>query len=498
MPVLILLPVFALPAPIAELSRTLPSVYEELMQLASRLEQHYKDVQDFEFTVESGKLFLLQTRRAKRAALASVKTAVDMADEGLISREDAVKRVRPSSIVEMLSPQLDLATGEPAILTGGLPASPGAAVGLIALSANHAVCMARRGEAVILLTEETTADDIHGMAASAGFLTARGGATSHAAVVARGMGKCCITGPKRFLLMRLQVQFGLGRRPSREGDWLSLDGNTGLVFEGQLPMRPANDNHPELDRLLAWALDSSSCLVRANADSPADATTARAARAAGIGLCRTEHMFFAVDRLVHVREMILADTTLERVKALDILMPMQQQDFEALFRTMSPLPVTIRLLDPPLHEFLPSVQKSTWRWRMHVPTRTGNITCARTHSTPCSAADRSKSDDGSPGMPPQSDISEILQMQVRAILQAALTVAGEGFSPTPEIMVPLVASEEEMRVLARIIHETASELFSARSKRVDYKVGTMIELPRAAVCAGPISKHVSFHIFWNQ
>jgi pyruvate,orthophosphate dikinase len=484
------------PSPIIELADKMPGVHEELMQLVSRLEQHYKDVQDFEFTVESGKLFLLQTRAAKRAALASVKIAVDMADEGLITRDEAVKRVKPSDIVEALSPQLDLAAGEPVMLTSGLPASPGAAVGVIALSSNHAVNMAQRGEAVILLTEETTANDIHGMAASAGFLTARGGATSHAAVVARGMGKCCITGAKEIAIDEKTGTVRIGEKTFREGDWLSLEGGTGRVFEGKLPMRPVSDDHPELDRLLAWALDSSSCMVRANADTPADAAAARTARATGIGLCRTEHMFFATDRLGHFREMILATNSVDRIKALDVLLPMQQRDFEELFRIMSPLPVTIRLLDPPLHEFLPSLAEidvemadahRDENWEQCLA-----LEGIRRHVQLLSEANPMM---GHRGCRLSLTYPEILQMQVRAILQAALTIASEGLEPSPEIMVPLVASEEEMRVLAEMIHKTAAEVFSDTSQRVRYTVGTMIELPRAAICAGPISKHVSFISF---
>jgi pyruvate,orthophosphate dikinase len=484
------------PVSIVELSNKMPRVFEELLLLVSRLERHYRDVQDFEFTVESGKLFLLQTRAAKRSAQASVKIAVDMADEGLITRSEAVARVKPSHIVEVLSPRLDLSLGEPVMLTSGLPASPGAAVGIIALSSQHAVSMAKQGEPVILLTEETTANDIHGMAVSAGFLTARGGATSHAAVVARGMGKCCITGAKEISIDEKAATVKISNKLFREGDWLSMDGSAGRVFEGKLPMCPANEDHSELDRLLAWGLDSSSCQVRANADTPADANAARKAHAAGIGLCRTEHMFFAVDRLKHFREMILATNSPDRIKALDALLPMQQRDFEELFRVMSPLPVTVRLLDPPLHEFLPSLEEievemadaradENWdsyvsldsvRQRIHMLKETNPMM-------------------GHRGCRLSLTYPEILEMQVRAILQAALKVAEEGLLPRPEIMVPLIATEEEMRVLAERIHNVAAEVFSTNGKSIPYSLGTMIELPRAAICAGPISKHVSFISF---
>ncbi len=484
------------PLSISQLSDQLPSVYFELLRLTEQLEQHYRDAQDFEFTVESGKLFLLQTRSAKRAALASVKIAVDMANEGLITRDEAVRRVKPASLAEMLSPQLDLGASTPAPLATGLPASPGAAVGVIALSANRAVSMHADGATVVLLTQETTADDIHGMDASVGFLTARGGATSHAAVVARGMGKCCITGAKAINIDSKAGLVQIGTATLREGDWVSLDGSTGRVFAGQLPMRPASEDHPELDQLLAWARAGNPCAVRANADTPADAATAMAAGATGIGLCRTEHMFFAADRLSHVRTMILAKTVAERIAALEVLLPMQQRDFEQLFRTMSPLPVTIRLLDPPLHEFLPSTDELEQElasargeedWE-HCVTLEGVRRQVEllTEVNPMM---------GHRGCRLSLTYPEILHMQVRAILRAALNVATEGMNPAPEIMVPLVASEQEMHALATMIHATAAEVFTEAARTVDYKIGTMIELPRAAVCAGPISKHVSFLSF---
>jgi pyruvate, orthophosphate dikinase len=484
------------PMSISELSEKMPAVYSELLQIVERLEQRYRDVQDFEFTVEGGRLFLLQTRAAKRAALASVRIAVDMVGEGLITQEEAVKRVKPSSLVEMLSPQLDLTDDTLAPVTRGLPASPGAAVGMIALSANRAVNMHAAGQTVILLTHETTANDIRGMDASAAFLTARGGATSHAAVVARGMGKCCITGAKDIHIDLKAGTVKIGNENFCEGDWLSLDGSTGRVFSGKLPLRPASEDHPELDQLLEWAIASDTCAVRANADTPADATAARALGATGIGLCRTEHMFFAMDRLDHMRTMILARTVEERIAALEVMLPMQQQDFEELFRTISPLPVTIRLLDPPLHEFLPSTEEldeelasarkdENWQHCVSLEGVRHQIKLL-TEVNPMM---------GHRGCRLSLTYPEILQMQVRAILRAALTALAEGHHPCPEIMVPLVASEEEMRVLSEMIHATAAEVLAGRPEAIDYKVGTMIELPRAAICAGPISKHVSFISF---
>jgi pyruvate,orthophosphate dikinase len=484
------------PMSISELAKAMPSAYEELNRLTYKLEQHYRDVQDFEFTIEKGKLFLLQTRCAKRAGLAAVQIAVDMANEGLITRPEAIRRVNPASIAEILSPQFDFSSGSPELLAQGLSASPGAAVGRIALSADEAVQMAAKGEAVILVTEETTADDIHGMAASAGFLTARGGATSHAAVVARGMGKCCITGANSIRLNAQGDAICIGNKTFRSGDWLSLDGGTGRVFAGQLAMRPASISHPALDTLLAWARQESLCVVRANADSPSDASRARIAGAKGIGLCRTEHMFFGTDRLRHMRTMILATNEEDRIEALEILLPMQQRDFEELFRTMSPLPVTIRLLDPPLHEFLPSIEEigvsiadarreEDWN-------RCVSLEAVRRRVQLLKEANPMM---GHRGCRLSLTYPEILEMQVRAILQAAIAVAGEGFVTVPEIMVPLVASEEEMRELARMIHATATDVFADLGIKIPYRIGTMIELPRAAVCAGAIAKHISFVSF---
>ena len=484
------------PLSISELEDTMPTVYFELLELTKRLECHYKDVQDFEFTVEQGKLFLLQTRAAKRSGLASVKIAVDMANEGLITFEEALRRVDPDSVAEMLSPKLDLSEATVVSLTTGLAASPGAAVGMLAFSANAAVAMHAGGDPIILLTEETTADDIHGMDASVGFLTARGGATSHAAVVARGMGKCCITGAKETSIDGSMGVARIGGQTFSQGDWISLDGSTGRVFAGKLPMRPVSENHPELDQLLSWASIVDSCQVRANADTPADALAAVTNGAVGIGLCRTEHMFFAPGRLQHVRAMIMAASVAERVVALNSLLPIQQGDFEELFRTMSPKPVTIRLLDPPLHEFLPSGRdleqelvaaraEEDWERCIALGAVRAQLE-ALTETNPMM---------GHRGCRLSLTCPEILQMQVRAILQAALVVADEGLEPHPEIMVPLVSSEQEMRVLADLIHATASDVFTACDARVDYKIGTMIELPRAAVCAGPISKHVSFISF---
>ncbi|HEY0263919.1 MAG TPA: pyruvate, phosphate dikinase [Granulicella sp.] len=486
------------PMPIVDLAQRMPHVYEELAAITQRLERHFRDAQDFEFTVEHGRLFLLQTRSAKRSAIAAVRIAVEMAEEGLISRKEAVDRVKTSSIAEILSPQIDFSQGVPEVLAQGLAASPGAAVGRIALSSYEAVEAAgKNGEnPVILVTQETTADDIHGMAAAVGFLTAQGGATSHAAVVARGMGKCCITGARGITVDEDAGVIRVGSTVLRAGDWLSLDGSTGRVFAGKLPMRTPEADNAELETLLEWARELSSTAVRANADTPQDAVAARKAGAQGIGLCRTEHMFFAADRLPHVRAMILASTLDDRKRALDKLSPMQREDFIELFRSMSPLPVTIRLLDPPLHEFLPSVEE------VHDELRE-----AKGRNDTAKIAELEKLRQrvellaehnpmmGHRGCRLCITYPEILVMQVTAILEAALAVRDEGVEVVPEIMVPLVACAEEIRWLRHLIDETAIEVFRMTGRSIEYRIGTMIELPRAAVCAATFANEVDFVSF---
>lgn len=486
------------PMPLSTLAENMPEIYDELSVIVERLERHYRDVQDFEFTIEKGKLFLLQTRSAKRSAIAAVRIAVDMVEEGLITRNEAVARINPSSISEILAPQLDLSVGSLEAVAIGIPASTGAAVGRIVFSADEAVrAVARPGsDPVILVSQETTADDIHGMAVAAGFLTAHGGATSHAAVVARGMGKSCITGAKDILVDEVQGVLRIGNTVYREGDWISLDAATGRVFAGKLPMHQPDEKQPALDSILEWAMGLNHLDVRANADTPEDAKNSRLAGAQGIGLCRTEHMFFAPDRLPLVRVMILSSDGDGRRSALRKLLPMQQEDFEELFRQMSPLPVTIRLLDPPLHEFLPAI--SEVNSELNIAKQTGQqdvIIQLESVSMRIHALTETNPMMGHRGCRLSITYPEILQMQVRAILQAAITVVAEGFNPEPEIMVPLVASAEEMRWLRCKIDETAAIVFEEFGISVPYLVGTMIELPRAAVCAGAIAEHISFASF---
>src|SRR3984957_959192 len=486
------------PMPISELKRTMPQVYQQLRSVTSKLETHYRDVHDFEFTVQKGELFLLQTRSAKCSALAKIRTAVEMAEEGLISREEAVLRVSPAEIEEVLSQQLDLRGETLKQIAKGLPASPGSAVGQLVLNADRAVELAGRHKEspIILVRQETTADDIHGMDAAVGFLTAHGGATSHAAVVARGMGKCCITGASGILVDEAAGVVRIGEHILKEGDWLSLDGSTGRVFLGKLRLR-ANESATNewLMKLLTWAKEASILTVRANADTPQDVERGRSAGAAGIGLCRTEHMFFAPDRLPHVRSMILASTDEARKRALDWMLPAQQADFEDLFRAMSGLPVTIRLIDPPLHEFLPSemaVRDELAQARRDKPDVVGQLEGLLTRVRELSESNPMM---GLRGCRLGIVYPEILRMQVTAILQAAIKVRAEGVVPLPEIMVPLVACVEEIRYLRKIIDRTAREVFCREGDMIAYHVGTMIELPRAAVCAGTIAKEVDFLSF---
>jgi pyruvate,orthophosphate dikinase len=486
------------PVPISALANSMPEIYQQLSSITRRLEQHYREVQDFEFTVEKGTLYLLQTRTAKRSALAAVRIAVEMVSEGLISREEAVARIKPASVTEITAQQLDFSLGVPEVIARGLPASPGAAVGRIALSAAAAVAAAagRDSDPVILVSQETTADDIHGMAAAIGFLTACGGATSHAAVVARGMGKCCITAAKDI---HVDSDAGLLRIRDlvfREGDWLSLDASTGRVFAGKMPLHASETEHNALHTIIGWAIEQGPITIRANADTPDDALNARTSGALGIGLCRTEHMFFSPERLPHVRTMILASSTEDRKQALSKLLPMQQDDFEELFRSMSSLPVTIRLLDPPLHEFLPSLKETEAELFLAREARDlPAIEQLELLSMRIQGLRETNPMMGHRGCRLSISYPEILEMQVRAILQAALKVAAEGFVPIPEIMVPLVASAEEMRWLRRLIDEVATEVFANHGDSIDYSVGTMIELPRAAVCAGAIAEYASFASF---
>lgn len=487
------------PVPVASLAASMPSIYNQLSAIVRRLEEHYRDAQDFEFTVERGKLFLLQTRAAKRSTLAAVRIAVDMARDGLITRREAISRIPAASVLDIMAAQLDFTAGTPPVIATGIAASPGAAVGRIVLTAEKAVLTTAEpgADPVILVRRETMAEDIQGMDAAVGFLTAQGGATSHAAVVARGMGKSCITGAQNVVVDEAAELVRFGEVVLHEGEWVSLDASTGRVFAGQLPMRPFEQKEPALDMLLQWAMEQNALPVRANADTPDDARRAILAGACGIGLCRTEHMFFAPERLPHVRSMILAATADERKAALIALLPMQQYDFECLFRAMAPWPVTVRLLDPPLHEFLPALDEvRSDRALTALAGTSEEVDHLDRLADRIQALAEVNPMMGHRGCRLSISYPEILEMQVTAILQAAITVHNEGgLNVVPEIMVPLVATEEEMRWLRGRIDRVAIEVFGRCGQTIPYQVGAMIELPRAIVVAGAIAEHVSFVSF---
>jgi pyruvate, orthophosphate dikinase len=461
------------PEQVEAMRERLPRAFDELVETIRRLEEHYKEMQDIEFTVEDGKLFLLQTRSAKRTAAAALKAAVDMVDEGLITHEEAVVRIDPGQLDQLLHPRIDPDASFEAVATG-LNASPGAASGGIVFDADTAEERGKDGTAVILVRWETTPDDIHGMIASQGILTAHGGMTSHAAVVARGMGKPCVAGCEALSLDAAAKTASLNGHKLNEGDVITIDGGTGEVIIGEVPLIAPEINE-DFETLLGWADDLRRLKVRANADTPEDAAKAREFGAQGIGLCRTEHMFMAEDRLPVVREMIMASDEDERRAALDKLLPNQQADFEGIFEAMAGLPVTIRLLDPPLHEFLPSLEEAKDD-RMRSRIR------ALQEANPML---------GTRGCRLGLQYPEIYEMQVRAIIRAAAAVHERtGDAPLVEIMHPLVAFREELRRLRELTIETATD-----QADVEYLVGTMIELPRACVRADEIAEEADFFSF---
>jgi pyruvate,orthophosphate dikinase len=462
------------PEPLAAMQRKLPRAYEQLLDTMRRLEEHYRDMQDIEFTVEDQTLYLLQTRSAKRTAAASVKAAVDMVEEGLISRPEAIARIDPGQLEQLLHPMLDPAA-EWEVAAQGLNASPGAASGKIVLDADTAEQRGKAGESVILVRWETTPDDIHGLVQAAGILTAHGGMTSHAAVVARGMGKPCVAGCDALSIDMDAQTITLGERTLAAGDVLTIDGGTGAVIVGEVPLVPPQVND-DLETVLGWGDEHRRLNVRANADTPEDAAKAREFGAQGIGLCRTEHMFMAEDRLPVVREMIMAENEDGRRRALDRLLPMQQGDFEAIFEAMAGLPVTIRLLDPPLHEFLPPIEQATddrMRRRIRQLQEANPML-------------------GTRGCRLGLQWPEIYEMQVRAIVRAARAVEERtGDPPLVEIMHPLVGFEEELRRLRELTVRVADE----EAPEVEYLCGTMIELPRACVRADEIAEQADFFSF---
>ncbi|HEX6306717.1 MAG TPA: pyruvate, phosphate dikinase [Longimicrobiales bacterium] len=475
------------PLSIEQMATKLPSAYEQLLVVQERLEQHFREVQDLEFTVERGHLFLLQTRTGKRTARAAVRVAVDMVAEGLIDEAEAVRRVDPKQLDQLLHPRLDPAA-EVQVLVTGLPASPGAASGRVVFDPDRAVSWAAEGEPVILVREETSPDDFHGMVAARAVVTARGGMTSHAAVVARGMGKCCVVGASGMLIDHAALCCHCGEVELAEGDWITVDGTTGRILLGQVAtVEPelSDDFHT----LMAWADELRTLNVRANADTPADAVKAREFGAEGIGLCRTEHMFFEGERIQTVREMILAQSAETRRAALEALLPMQRADFEGIFRAMDGLPVTIRLLDPPLHEFLPRTGDEAEQFAARAeisPELVRRLLDQHRESNPML---------GHRGVRLSITYPEIAEMQARAIFEAAAAVAGEGVDVLPEIMIPLVADASELERQREAISRIADEVLDAHGVRIPYMIGTMIELPRAALLAGEIAMHADFFSF---
>jgi pyruvate,orthophosphate dikinase len=482
------------PHPIADLEKEMPQVYRQLRDITSRLERHYRDVQDFEFTVQEGTLFMLQTRTGKRTAQAAVKIAVDMVGEGLINKEEAVLRVEPASLDQLLHPIID-PKAKIQVITKGLPASPGAASGKVVFTADEAVKLAKK-EKVILVRPETTPDDIHGMDAAKGILTARGGMTSHAAVVARGMGKPCVAGCESIKVDLKAEKFTVGKYTVKMGDYITIDGGTGRVIIGKVVTKDPEVSG-DFGTLMTWADEVRTMGVRANADIPRDAKMARQFGAEGIGLCRTEHMFFAEDRLPIVQQMILADTTEGREKALSKLLPMQRSDFKGLFETMAGLPVTIRLLDPPLHEFLPKREELMVEIAVMQAKKAPKAAIAKKEKLLHRVEDLHEFNPmlGHRGCRLGIVYPEITRMQARAIIEAACDLAKKGRKVVPEIMVPLVGMKKELQNQKDLIKKTAEEVMQKKGVKVDYMIGTMIELPRAAVVADEIAKEAEFFSF---
>ncbi len=488
------------PVPILELEKIMPDVYRQLRDITTRLEKHYRDMQDFEFTIQEGKLYMLQTRNGKRTGLAAVRVAIQMVEEGLITKEEAIFRVEPNQLYDFLVPRLDEKRVKVEVLATGLPASPGAAVGQIVFTADEAVEKAgpsNQRKPVILVRAETTPEDIHGMEVAAGILTSRGGMTSHAAVVTRGMGKCCVAGAGDIEVNEKAREMRVKGQVFKPGDWISLDGTTGRVIKGKLNTIDAKPDEPELMEFMAWAEPFRKIGVRANADIPRDAKQARAFGAEGIGLCRTEHMFFAEDRIPHMRTMILADNEKDRRAALKKLLPMQRADFIGLFRVMDGLPVTIRLLDPPLHEFLPKREDLMVEIAILEAKKTRSPKLKELKGLLRRVEELHEFNPmlGHRGCRLGITYPEITEMQSRAIFEAAVAVEMEGVKTHAEVMIPLIATVKEMENQAAIVRRVAGEVFREKAKKVHYLVGTMIELPRACLVADKIAKEAEFFSF---
>ena len=475
------------PEPIEVLAKKWPVVYKQLDALRLRLEKHYKDMQDIEFTIQEGKLYILQTRNGKRTAAAAVRVAVELVKEKVLTRDQALLRVDPKQLDQLLHPTFDPKQKKD-VIARGLPASPGAATGKVVFTAEDAEAWAKKGEAVILVRIETSPEDIGGMNVAKGILTARGGMTSHAAVVARGMGKCCVAGVSDIQIDYKTRQFTAGKAVVKEGDFISLDGTLGQVYLGKLNTIESKLSG-DFSTLMKWADETRKLKVRTNGDTPHDAEVARRFGAEGIGLCRTEHMFFEGDRIIAVREMILADDKAGREKALAKLLPMQRGDFEGIFEAMKGFPVTIRLLDPPLHEFLPQEAANQQEMAdvMKVPVEVVRQKVEALHEFNPMLGHR--------GCRLGITYPEIYAMQVRAIIEAACNLKKKGIKIIPEIMIPLVGTKKELDILKDLSIETINKVFAEKGTKVEYMIGTMIEVPRAALTADRIAESAEFFSF---
>ena len=478
------------PQPITRLEEDLPECYEEFLKIANRLEEHYRDMQDMEFTIEDGKLYFLQTRNGKRTAQAALQIACDLVDEGMITPQEAVSRIEAKSLDQLLHPAFDPdALKKGTVMGQALPASPGAAAGKIYFTAEEAKEAHEAGERVILVRLETSPEDIEGMHAAEGILTVRGGMTSHAAVVARGMGTACISGCGDIVIDEKKKQFTLGGKTYFEGDYISLDGSTGKIYDGDIQTQEASISG-NFGRIMSWADSFRKLRVRTNADTPADAANAVRLGAEGIGLCRTEHMFFEPERIPKIRKMILSKTVEEREKALEELIPFQKGDFKALYEVMEGKPVTIRFLDPPLHEFVPTDEKD-----IEALAKDMNLSVEEVKST-CSELHEFNPMMGHRGCRLSVTYPEIARMQTRAVIEAAIEVSKEkGFEIVPEIMVPLVGDKRELKFVKDVIVETAEKVKAEKNTNLVYHIGTMIEIPRAALLANEIAEEAEFFSF---
>jgi pyruvate, orthophosphate dikinase len=488
------------PVHISELHKIMPQVYDQLRDITTRLERHYRDMQDFEFTIQDGKLYMLQTRNGKRTGWAAVRVAIQMVEEGLITKEDAIFRVEPNQLYDFLVPRLDEKSTKVEVLATGLPASPGAAVGQIVFTAEEAVKKAGHGakkNPVILVRAETTPEDIQGMEVAAGILTSRGGMTSHAAVVTRGMGKCCVAGAGDIQVNERAKEMHVKGQVFKEGDWISLDGTSGRVIKGKLNTLEPSTDDADLQKLLSWAEPFRKIGVRANADIPRDAIQARTFGAEGIGLCRTEHMFFAEDRIPHMRTMILANNEKDRRTALKKLLPMQRADFIGLLKAMNGLPVTIRLLDPPLHEFLPKREELMVEIAVLQATKPRSPKLKELQKLLARVEELHEFNPmlGHRGCRLGITYPEITEMQAQAIFEAAVAVEKAGIKTHAEVMIPLIGTVKEMANQGAIVKRVAEEVFKEKGRQVHYLVGTMIELPRACLVADEIAKEAEFFSF---